>query len=191
VGLVDGEGVDREVAESAIGSFAVEEHCEVAASCGRRMGLSPGYRFEATQALRQVLHRPVAWGMIDVNPASPPLIHPRAAQDPEDGDEHACGAAASPSARRTRPAHGRQRLAPAISRRARRLPRHPPLPPVPWRPAQKAVGIDPLRRVYDLRHTFATFALHAGLSTFDFSRYMGASLTMIDRHYGHLARDGT
>src|ERR671935_901830 len=33
-----------------------------------RMRLSPGYRFEATQALRQVLHRAVAWGMIDVNP---------------------------------------------------------------------------------------------------------------------------
>jgi hypothetical protein len=45
-------------------------------------------------------------------------------------------------------------------------------------------------RVYDLRHTFATFALRAGISTFDLSRYMGASLTMIDRHYGHLARDG-
>ena len=43
---------------------------------------------------------------------------------------------------------------------------------------------------YDLRHTFATFALRAGISTFDLSRYMGASLTMIDRHYGHLARDG-
>ena len=27
-------------------------------------------------------------------------------------------------------------------------------------------------------------------STFDLSRYMGASLTMTDRHYGHLARDG-
>src|SRR5712692_9346369 len=27
-----------------------------------RMNLSPGYRFEATQALRQVLHRAVAWG---------------------------------------------------------------------------------------------------------------------------------
>jgi len=27
-----------------------------------RMTLSPGYRFEATQALRQVLHRGVAWG---------------------------------------------------------------------------------------------------------------------------------
>ena len=48
----------------------------------------------------------------------------------------------------------------------------------------------PLRRVYDLRHTFATFALRAGISTFDLSRYMGASLAMIDRHYGHLARDG-
>ena len=62
--------------------------------------------------------------------------------------------------------------------------------PYQWRPAQKAAGLKPLRRVYDLRHTFATFALRAGLSTFDLSRYMGASLTMIDRHYGHLARDG-
>jgi hypothetical protein len=40
------------------------------------------------------------------------------------------------------------------------------------------------------RHTFATFALRAGISTFDLCRYMGASLSMIDRHYGHLARDG-
>jgi integrase len=59
-----------------------------------------------------------------------------------------------------------------------------------WYPALLAAGIKPRRRVYDLRHTFATFALRAGISTFDLSRYMGASLTMIDRHYGHLARDG-
>jgi len=59
-----------------------------------------------------------------------------------------------------------------------------------WKPAQRAAGIEPLRRPYDLRHTFATFALRAGISTFDLSRFMGASLTMIDRHYGHLARDG-
>jgi integrase len=59
-----------------------------------------------------------------------------------------------------------------------------------WKPGQRAAGIDPLRRVYDLRHTFATFALRAGISTFDLSRYMGTSLAMIDRHYGHLARDG-
>jgi integrase len=62
--------------------------------------------------------------------------------------------------------------------------------PNQWRPAQIAAGIDPLRRIYDLRHTFATFSLRAGISTFDLSRYMGAGLTMIDRHYGHLARDG-
>jgi integrase len=59
-----------------------------------------------------------------------------------------------------------------------------------WKPAQLAAGVKPPRRIYDLRHTFATFALRAGISTFDLSRYMGTSLTMIDRHYGHLARDG-
>jgi hypothetical protein len=31
-----------------------------------------------------------------------------------------------------------------------------------WKPAQLAAGITPIRRVYDLRHTFATFALRAG-----------------------------
>ena len=59
-----------------------------------------------------------------------------------------------------------------------------------WKPAQLAAGITPQRRVYDLRHTFATVALRAGISTFELSRYMGTSLGMIDRHYGHLARDG-
>jgi integrase len=59
-----------------------------------------------------------------------------------------------------------------------------------WKPAQLAAGITPLRRIYDLRHTFATFALRAGISTFELSRYMGTSMGMIDRHYGHLARDG-
>src|SRR5207247_6257094 len=34
-----------------------------------RIALSPGYRFDATQALRQVLARAMVWGMIDVNPA--------------------------------------------------------------------------------------------------------------------------
>jgi integrase len=56
--------------------------------------------------------------------------------------------------------------------------------------AQIAAGIEPLRQPYDLRHTYATFALRAGVSIFDLSRFMGASLAMIDRHYGHLARDG-
>jgi integrase len=59
-----------------------------------------------------------------------------------------------------------------------------------WRPAQVAARIEPIRRPYDLRHTYATFALRAGVSIFDLSRFMGASLAMIDKHYGHLARDG-
>jgi integrase len=58
-----------------------------------------------------------------------------------------------------------------------------------WRPAQIGAGIEPIRRPYDLRHTYATFALRAGIWIFDLSRFMGASLAMIDKHYGHLARD--
>ena len=61
--------------------------------------------------------------------------------------------------------------------------------PRQWRPAQRAAGITPTRRLYDLRHTFATVALRAGLGTFELSRYMGTSLINIDRTYGHLARD--
>jgi integrase len=57
-----------------------------------------------------------------------------------------------------------------------------------WYPALEASGIDK-RGPYCLRHTFATEALAAGISTFELSRLMGTSLTMIDRHYGHLARD--
>jgi len=33
-----------------------------------------------------------------------------------------------------------------------------------WKPAQIAAGINPLRQPYDLRHTYATFALRAGVS---------------------------
>ena len=223
-----------------------------------RMRSRPGYRFEATQALRQVLARAVIWGMIDVNPAklgvetraprcreqrpfeswaeldaSPRDLAPRygpmvmfaaatglrpaewlaleqrdidlearvvyvrrsftkgAAQVPQDGGEHARGAAADDRARRDRTQ--------LSSRHAARCCSPPSAAATSTcttsatasgsRP-RRAAGIEPLRRVYDLRHTFATFALRAGISTFDLSRYMGASLTMIDRHYGHLARDG-
>ncbi len=58
-----------------------------------------------------------------------------------------------------------------------------------WLPALAAAGVEPRRRIYDLRHTFATFALRAGVPTFELCRYMGTSLSMIERHYGHLARD--
>jgi hypothetical protein len=42
-----------------------------------RMTLPPGHRFEATQALRQVLARAVVWGMIDVNPAKQGVDNPQ------------------------------------------------------------------------------------------------------------------
>jgi hypothetical protein len=41
-----------------------------------RMNLSRGYRFEATQAVRQVLSRAVVWGMLDVNPAKVGVDNP-------------------------------------------------------------------------------------------------------------------
>ena len=43
------------------------------------------------------------------------------------------------------------------------------------------------RRPYDLRHTYATFSIAAGVSLFALARRMGTSLEMIDKTYGHLA----
>jgi integrase len=222
-----------------------------------RATLPEGHRFEATQALRQLLNRAVAWKIIDSNPAKAGVDNPRR-QHPEKrpfeswAELDALAAQLGPvygpmivfaAATGLRPgewialelrdldrdarvvyvrrafAHGRlQRTKTRRSTRAvplqaialdalDRLPGRPDTPllfPAPrggyldlhnfrrraWRPAQRAAGIEPLRRPYDLRHTFATFALRAGIATFDLSRFMGSSLTMIDRHYGHLARDG-
>jgi integrase len=57
-----------------------------------------------------------------------------------------------------------------------------------WYPALEAAGIAQ-RGPYCLRHTFATEALAAGVSTFELSRLMGSSVEMIERTYGHLAQD--
>jgi integrase len=54
-----------------------------------------------------------------------------------------------------------------------------------WAPAFEAAGL-PRRRIYDLRHTYASFALDAGLSIFELSRFMGCGVRVIDRTYGHL-----
>jgi integrase len=56
-----------------------------------------------------------------------------------------------------------------------------------WYPALEAAGLAK-RGPYALRHTFATEALAAGVSTFDLAEMMGNSLQMIDAHYGHLAK---
>jgi integrase len=57
-----------------------------------------------------------------------------------------------------------------------------------WYEALDAAGIA-RRGPYHLRHTFATEALAAGVSTFELARLMGTSIAMIDRTYGHLAHD--
>ena len=222
-----------------------------------RMTVSAGYRFEATQALRQVLARAVVWRLIDVNPAKQGVENPqrkRTEKRPFESWEQLealaerLGPRLGPmvlfaAATGMRPGEwvalehrdidragrvayvnrsfGKGRLTTpkteasirAVPLQARAFAALDQLPPGSpndllfpaerggyldlhnfrnrnWKPAQDTVGIEPFRRIYDLRHTSATFALRAGISTFELSRYMGASLTMIDRHYGHLARDG-
>jgi hypothetical protein len=41
-------------------------------------------------------------------------------------------------------------------------------------------------RIYDLRSTFASNALAAGIDVFELARVMGTSIEMIERHYGTL-----
>ena len=224
--------------------------------CAWRVTLPEGHRFEATQALRQVLNRAVAWQLIDVNPAKRGVSNPLrrfpekrpfeswaeiraiaarlgpvtgpmvvfaaatgvrpaelAALEQRDVDRAAGVVYVRRQLVRRQIKHTKTRrsmravpLQSAALEPLERLPRleSPLLFPAPrggyldlhnfrareWRPAQLAAGIEPVRRPYDLRHTYATFALRAGVSIFDLSRFMGASLAMIDRHYGHLARDG-
>jgi integrase len=222
-----------------------------------RMTIPPGHRFEATQALRQVLTRAVSWGLLDVNPAKLGVENPQrryAEKRPFESWEElyaladrlgprygpmvlfAAATGLRPGEwlalehrdvdRDSRVVYVRRTLrnrrikTPKTKASVRAVPLQAialaaldELRPDPqcrlvfpsargghldlhnfrnrnWKPAQCAAGIEPRRRVYDLRHTFATFALRAGISTFDLSRYMGTSLAMIDRHYGHLARDG-
>jgi integrase len=244
-------------AVQAFGNYYLDELDPLEISAWR-MTIPPGYRFEATQALRQVLARAVVWRLLGINPAKHGVDNPqrrrtekRPFESWEELDALAewLGQALGPmvlfaAATGMRPgewvalehrdvdqdarvAYVRRSFSKgkltcpkteasirSVPLQARALAALDELPPKStasalvfpaehggyldlhnfrnrdWKPAQVAVGIEPFRRIYDLRHTFSTFALRAGLSTFELSRYMGASLTMIDRHYGHLARDG-
>jgi integrase len=55
-----------------------------------------------------------------------------------------------------------------------------------WHPALAGL---PSRRVYDLRHSFASNALAAGISLYELSRYLGASVRVLELHYAHLVPD--
>jgi integrase len=52
--------------------------------------------------------------------------------------------------------------------------------------APGCTGTVTLKRIYDLRSTFASEALAAGVSVFELARIMGTSVRMIERHYGTL-----
>ena len=220
-----------------------------------RLTVPEGHRFEATQALRQVLNRAVEWDLIDVNPAKRGIRNaPRRPREKRPFDSwqeiEAVAAKLGPlhgpmvivaAATGLRPAElfGLEqrdidrRLGVVYVRRAfangrikqtktrlsnRAVPlqakaldaldqlapsENPILFPNArggridyrnfgrrhWKPAQKAAGIEPLRDLYDLRHTYVTFALRAGIAGFAVSRFIGSSIAMIDQHYGHLAND--
>jgi integrase len=55
-----------------------------------------------------------------------------------------------------------------------------------WTPAVAAAGIARPARIYDLRSTFASDALAAGVGIHALARIMGTSVRMIERHYGTL-----
>jgi hypothetical protein len=55
-----------------------------------------------------------------------------------------------------------------------------------WAPAIEASGVPRPARIYDLRSTFASNSLAAGIDVFELARVMGTSIEMIERHYGTL-----
>jgi integrase len=223
--------------------------------CAWRLNVPEGHRFEATQALRQVLNRAVAWRLIEDNPAKrvpnpsrrcreqrpfeswaqlrsvterlgptfgPTVVfaaatglRPSELFALEQGDvDRAAGvvqvrrAYANGRVKQTKTQLSRRAVplqaiaVEALDQLPLRVDRSLLFPNARggyldfrnfnrrhWKPVQKPVGIEPLRDLYDLRHTYATYALRAGVPVFALSRFMGTSIAMIDLHYGHLAVD--
>jgi integrase len=57
-----------------------------------------------------------------------------------------------------------------------------------WTPALVSAGL-PHRGPYSMRHTFASFAIAAGVSLFYLARLIGTSVEQIDKTYGHMLPD--
>jgi integrase len=57
-----------------------------------------------------------------------------------------------------------------------------------WTPALKAAGLAH-RGPYAMRHTFASWAIAAGLPTFEIATTMGTSLEQLSKTYAHLLPD--
>jgi hypothetical protein len=157
-----------------------------------------GVRYARIAALRQALEAACRWGYISSNPAkqtgrnrqpAPRAIRVRA----EDGflrrggrarEDHPIAAAGAAVRTRT-----------LSARRGAAATRHVLLFPAArggllnlynwrrreWAPAIEAAGIRRPARIYDLRSTFASNALAAGVSVFELARIMGTSTHMIER----------
>jgi integrase len=199
-----------------------------------RMTIPAGHRFEATQALRQVLSRAVEWKMIDVNPAKHGVNNPQRRPTEKRPFESWAQLAKVTSrlgdresalvmfaaATGLRPGEWIALEHRDIDRNARVLyvrrafrngrikcpktegsVRAVPLQAIALDALEQlpaGAGTDllfpSLRGAYFDLHNFRTrewkpAQLAAGITPIR-CVYMGASLTMIDRHYGHLARDG-
>jgi integrase len=199
--------------------------------CAWRLTVPEGHRFEATQALRQLLNRAIAWQLIDDNPAKRGVPNPaRRCREQRPFDSwpqirslaERLGPTFGPmvvfaAATGLRPselfaleqgdvdrtagvvqirrayANGRVKAVPLQAIALAALDQLPPRSESPllfpnarggyldfrnfnrrqWKPVQRAVGIEPLRDLYDLRHTYATFALRAGVPVFALSRFIG------------------
>ena len=57
-----------------------------------------------------------------------------------------------------------------------------------WKPALEAAGLPTTHRPYDLRHSYASWMLAAGVPSYDVARYMGSSTRMLDLTYAHLVK---
>jgi integrase len=60
-----------------------------------------------------------------------------------------------------------------------------------WAPAIEASGVRRPARIYDLRATFISDAIHAGVPVFTVAKIAGTSVQMIEHHYGALIDGAT
>lgn len=61
---------------------------------------------------------------------------------------------------------------------------------LPIAAAAKAAGLPAGATAYTLRHAGITDLVSAGLPILTIAQISGTSVEMIERHYGHLAKDG-
>ncbi len=58
-----------------------------------------------------------------------------------------------------------------------------------WAPACRAIDLEPVRRPYDLRHSFASLLLAAGRQPVWVARQLGHSLAVLLSTYAHLIEE--